>query len=131
MPPLVSEYAAVPYEVASNIYGALLQSYMNQQQQHQSQANEGLVSGSHRGLSQDSATLQWPREVYFPNPKVKYELDKTYHTIDLAALVRKSVGVPQSMVTTNTNQSQMSMQGPAISQEDPYANLKSQLEGIH
>jgi hypothetical protein len=57
MPPLVSEYAAVPYEVASNIYGALLQSYMNQQQQHQSQANEGLVSGSHRGLSQDSATL--------------------------------------------------------------------------
>ena len=57
MPPLVSEYAAVPYEVASNIYGALLQSYMNQQEQHQSQANEGLVSGSHRGLSQDSATL--------------------------------------------------------------------------
>ena len=33
MPPLVSEYAAVPYEVASSIYGALLQSYMSQQQQ--------------------------------------------------------------------------------------------------
>jgi hypothetical protein len=54
MPPLVSEYAAVPYEVASNIYGALLHSYMNQQQQ---QANEGLASGNHRGLSQDSAAL--------------------------------------------------------------------------
>ena len=69
--------------------------------------------------------------MFFPNPKVKYELDKTYHTIDLAALVKKSVGVPQSMVTTNTNQSQMSMHVPYISREDPYANLKSQLEGAH
>ena len=60
-------------------------------------------------------------------PLGQYELEKTYHTIDLAALVRNSVGIPQSMVTTNTNQSQMSMQVPVISQEDPYANLKSQL----
>jgi hypothetical protein len=28
MPPLVSEYAAVPYEVAHSIYGALLHQYL-------------------------------------------------------------------------------------------------------
>jgi hypothetical protein len=68
-------------------------------------------------------------------------MDKTYHTIDLASLVKNQLGLPPSYVPTNTTQSVLSRvvpQGPEPSSttysqvidHDHYAQntLKSSLE---
>ena len=64
MPPLISDYAAVPYEVAHSIYGALLHTYMMQTMGSEAAANTSGI-GVSNPLATERANLA-PHEIYFP-----------------------------------------------------------------
>jgi hypothetical protein len=63
MPPLISDYAAVPYEVAHSIYGALLHTYMMQTMGSEAAANTNGI-GVSNPLVTERVTLA-PHEIYF------------------------------------------------------------------